>query len=235
MPSDDNDTPDLSVAGADEPTTNDNKGESAAAEPTEPRANGARGPRPTTGEDRPERSACPGQRNIAGQAGLDEQAKRLERRVASFFDGTAPGGDDEEVTAIERKTKLVCLDVDAGGLQLEIGLLDGLPTFVKKLRVVGTEWEALVLAANAKLRPTRVSVLPGTGPWRWEAVGFEDEQDLSLDQLRSFTDVVELGSFSAAAPGVRTCSPGGTVSLQKLVSVPTPGDPPGVGLNMMQP
>ena len=24
---------------------------------------------------------------------------------------------------------------------------------------------------------------PGTGPWRWEAVGFEDEQDLGVDKL----------------------------------------------------
>jgi hypothetical protein len=37
--------------------------------------------------------------------------------------------------------------------------------------------------ANAKTRPTRVSVRPGTGPWRWEAVGFEEEQDLGVDQL----------------------------------------------------
>ena len=49
----------------------------------------------------------------------------------------------------------------------EVGPLDGLPTFVKKLRVVGTEWDAFVLAANAKTRPTRASVHPGTGPWRW--------------------------------------------------------------------
>lgn len=205
-PSEDNDAPDLSVADADKPTEGDINDESSRAEPTEPRTNGAREPRSTSGEHRPHGAGCPGQRNITGQAGLDEQAKRLGRRVASFFEGTAPDADDDEATAnssIAWQTKLVCLDVAAGGLQLEIGTLDGLPPFVKKLRVVGTEWDAFVLATNAKLRPTCVSVRPGTGPWRWEAVGFEDEQDLGLDQLAfGALDVTTPSVFRVDADGV---------------------------------
>jgi hypothetical protein len=198
-PPEDNNAPDLSVADAEEPTGNEANDESPGPDPTEPRNNGPRGPRSTSGERRPREAARAGQRNITGQAGLDEQAKRLGRRVASFFDGVAPESDDDDTTAgssVAWQTRLVCLDVAAGGLQLEIGPLDGLPPFVKKLRVIGNEdWDAFVLAANAKLRPTRVSVRPGTGPWRWEAVGFEDEQDLGLDQLA-------LDALDIAAPRV---------------------------------
>lgn len=236
-PSEDNDAPDLSLAGADEPTTNDTEGESAAAEPTEPRANGARGPRSSSGDHHPERAARPGQRNITGQAGLDEQAKRLGRRVASFFDGEASDADVDEAAAdssVARQTKLVCLDVAAGGLQLEIGPLDGLPPFVKKLRVVGTEWDAFMLATNAKLRPTRVSVLPGTGPWRWEAVGFEDEQDLGLDQLAlGALDVTTPRVFLVDADGVGQFVLSTTLSLgqsYRLLLPPKVGDDLGTEL-----
>jgi hypothetical protein len=201
------DAPDLSVADADEPPGSDTNENSGGAEPTEPRTNRPREPRSTSGEHRPNGAARPGQRNITGQAGLVEQAKRLGRRVASFFDGTAHDAGDEaptEGTSVAWHTKLVCLDVAAGGLQLEIGPLDGLPPFVKKLRVLGNEdWDAFVLATNAKLRPTRVSVRPGTGPWRWEAVDFEDEQDLGLDRLAlGALDVMTPRVFRVDADGV---------------------------------
>ncbi|MCB9610340.1 MAG: hypothetical protein H6716_27380 [Polyangiaceae bacterium] len=143
---------------------------------------------------RPKPKRQVGRRNLTG----DEQAARLGRRVASFFDSTAPEADDEDVNTARStgwQARLVCLDVTAGGLQLEIGPLDGLPSFVKKLRVAGTEWDAVVLAANAKTRPTRTSVRPGTGPWRWEAVGLEEEQDLGLDKLA-------LGALDVTAPTV---------------------------------
>jgi hypothetical protein len=237
-PSEDNSAPDLNVAGADEPTTNDTNGKSAAEQPTESRAEGARGPRSIGGEYRREGVARPVRRNITGQAGLDEQAKRLGRRVASFFDGEPPDADDDDATAdssVVWQTKLVCLDVAAGGLQLEIGPLDGLPPFVKKLRVIGTEWDAFVLATNAKLRPTRVSVLPGSGPWRWEAVGFEDEQDLGLDPLAvRALDVTTPSVFRLDVDGVgqsvvsTTLSPG---QSYRLLLPPKVGDDLGTELS----
>jgi hypothetical protein len=203
----DNDDSDPSIdAGDQTPDAAENEGD--AAEPSEPSTNEAHGPRPSDGDrPRPNGSAQPGRRNIAGQAGLDEQAKRLGRRLASFFDGAEADADDEDaaaVTSIAWETRLVCFDVSAGGLQLEIGPLDGLPPFVKKLRVVGSQdWDAVVLAANAKVRPTRVSVLPGTGPWRWEAVGFEDEEDLGLEQLAlGALDVTTPHVFRVDAEGV---------------------------------
>jgi hypothetical protein len=138
-------------------------------------------------ERRPKTKRRIGRRSLTGREGLDEQATRLGRRVASFFDGAPPDDEDEDGSDSPSsgwQTRLVCLDVAGGGVQLEVGPLDGLPPFVKKLRVVGgADWDGFVLAANARTRPVRVPVRPGTGPWRWEAVGFEDEQDLGVERL----------------------------------------------------
>ena len=153
-------------------------------------------------ERRPKQKRSAGRRNLAG----DEQAARLRRRVASFFEGTTPEADDDETDATTStgwQARLVCLDVVAGGLQFEVGPLDGLPSFVKKLRIVGTDWDAYVLAANARTRPTRAPLRPGTGPWRWEAVGFEEEQDLGVDKLA--VDVLDVAApvvFRVDADGV---------------------------------
>ncbi len=237
-PPENHDTPDPSASDAEELAESDRSDDTPGAEPTEPRANGARGPRSTTAEGRPEGATRPGQRNITGQAGLDEQAKRLGRRVASFFEGAAPDADDEDATALSGVTwgtRLVCLDVAAGGLQLEIGPLDGLPSFVKKLRALGSEdWDAYVLATNAKLRPTRVPVRPGTGPWRWEAVGFEDEHDLGLDQLAvGALDVTTPLVFRVDADGVGQLVTSTTLSLgqsYRLLLPPTVGGEAGATL-----
>jgi len=157
-------------------------------------------------ERRPKAKRRVGRRNLTGREGLDEQATRLGRRVASFFDGTAPDdedGDTSEAASTGWQTRLVCLDVAAGGLHLEVGPLDGLPPFVKKLRVAGSAWDSFVLAANARTKPTRVRVRPGTGPWRWEAVGFEDEHDLSLERLAlDALDTVAPIVFRVDADGV---------------------------------
>lgn len=185
-------------------------------------------------ERRPKAKRRLGRRNLTG----DEQATRLGRRVASFFDGTAPEADDEDATATTStgwQTRLVCLDVAAGGLQLEVGPLDGLPTFVKKLRVVGTEWDAFVLAANAKTRPTRASVRPGTGPWRWEAVGFEEEQDLGIERLAlDALDVTAPTVFRVDADGVGQRIKSTTLALgqaYRLLLPPKVGDDLGAALD----
>lgn len=185
-------------------------------------------------ERRPKAKRRVGRRNLTG----DEQATRLGRRVASFFDGTAPEADVEEATATTStgwQTRLVCLDVAAGGLQLEVGPLDGLPTFVKKLRVVGTEWDAFVLAANAKTRPTRASVRPGTGPWRWEAVGFEEEQDLGVEMLAlDALDVMAPTVFRVDADGVGQRIKSTTLALgqaYRLLLPPKVGDDLGAELD----
>lgn len=184
-------------------------------------------------ERRPKAKRRVGRRNLTG----DEQATRLGRRVASFFDGTAPETEDEGANAATStgwETRLVCLDIAAGGLQLEVGPLDGLPTFVKKLRVVGTEWDAFVLAANAKTRPTRASVRPGTGPWRWEAVDFEEEQDLGVERLAlDALDVTAPTVFRVDADGVGERIKSTTLALgqaYRLLLPPKVGDDLGAEL-----
>lgn len=180
-------------------------------------------------ERRPKAKRRVGRRNLTG----DEQTTRLGRRVASFFDGTAPEEEDEETNATTStgwQTRLVCLDVAAGGLHLEVGPLDGLPLFVKKLRVVGAEWDAVVLAANAKTRPTRAPVRPGAGPWRWEAVGFEEEQDLGLDKLAlDALDVTAPIVFRVDADGVGQRIKSTTLALGQAYRLLLP---PNVGVDL---
>ena len=79
----------------------------------------------------------------------------------------------------------MCLEAEAGGLHVEVGPLVGLWSFVKQLRVRGSSWEACALASNLRLRPVRITVAPATGPWRWEAVGFEDDPDIDFSALAS--------------------------------------------------
>jgi hypothetical protein len=185
-------------------------------------------------ERRPKATRRVGQRNLTG----DEQATRLGRRLSSFFDGTAPEAEDEVANAATStgwQTRLVCLDNAAGGLQLEVGPLAGLPTFVKKLRVVGTEWDAFVLAANAKTRPTRAPVRPGTGPWLWEAVDFEDEQDLGVERLAlDVLDVTAPTVFRVDADGVGQRIKSTTLALgqaYRLLLPPKVGDDLGAELD----
>ncbi len=157
---------------------------------------------PSDYERRPLARRRAGRRNLSG----NEIGLRLARRAVSFFDGAAPDAEDEDTDTPQDmgwKTRLVCMDVDAGGLQLEVGPLNGLPLFVKKLRVAGSGWDAYVLAANAKLRPTRVPVQPASGPWAWEAVGFEDELDLGLAQLaQGPLDITGTTVFRIDADGI---------------------------------
>jgi hypothetical protein len=186
----------------------------------------------------PKEARRQGRRNLTGRDGLREQAARLGRRLTSFFDETASEAEDEDTSAATStgwQTRLVCLDVAAGGLQVEVGPLDGLPNFVKKLRVVGAEWDGFVLAANTKMRPTRTPVRPGTGPWRWEAVGFEEEQDLSLDKLAfGALDVTAPVVFRVDADSVGRPIKSTTLSLgqaYRLLLPPNIGDEVGAELD----
>lgn len=174
-------------------------------------------------ERRPKAKRHVGRRNLTA----DEQTTRLGRQVVRFFDGTTPDAEDEDTSATESigwQARLVCLDVAAGGLHLEVGPLEGLPPFVKKLRVVDSQdWDGFVLAANARTRPARVPVRPGTGPWRWEAVGFEDEQDLGVEKLTldAFAATPPL-VFRVDADGVGQHTKGTTLSLGQTYRVLLP-------------
>lgn len=176
---------------------------------------------------RPQRK--PGRRVVDGRAGLDEQGARLERRIDDFFEGRPSSDDEPEATGADGwQARLVCLGPEAGGLHLEIGPLDGLPPFVKKLRVVGTDGrDGFLLAGNARQRPTSLAMAPGGGPWRWEAVGFEDEQDLGLERLAAEalpTDTITVFRVDAGAVGRRQV--GGVLALGQVYRLLLP---PGTG------
>jgi len=99
---------------------------------------------------------------------------------------------------------------------------------VKKLRVVGTgDWDGMLLAANARTRPARVRVRPGMGPWRWEAAGFEDEQDLGVEKLAlEAIDVSKPLVFRTDADGVGQVTHTTTLSLGQAYRLLLP---PGIG------
>jgi len=168
-------------------------------------------------ERRPKPMRRAGRRNLTGHEGLDEQSSKLGRRIASFFDGVALDDEDEDTNETADtgwQARLVCLDVEAGGLHLELCPLEGLPPFVKKLRIVGGGAERIVLAANARTMQTRVAVAPNAGPWHWEAVGFEDEQDLGLEQL-AYAELASSGPivFRVDAQGVGQLTQSMTLAL----------------------
>ncbi len=171
-----------------------------------------------------------GRRDLTGPDGVEEQSLRLGRRLAAFFDGAAPVQDDDAIETGESgwQTRLVCLELGAGGLHMEFGPLDGLPPFVKKLRAVGSDgWKEELLAANVRQRPSQVRVRPATGPWRWEAVGFEEEQDLGLEKLALDalgTNTVTV--FRVDADGIGQRVKGPTLSLGQAYRLLLP---PGVG------
>ncbi|MEZ4436262.1 MAG: hypothetical protein R3F65_28015 [bacterium] len=195
---------------------------------------------------RPRPVRRPGRRVIEGSGGLGEQGERLERRIAAFFaEGAAAdegdegdegdAGDDVGSAAAGWCGRLVCLAVEAGGVHLELGPLAGLPRFVKTLRAMGRGGEAgRVLAGNVRERPDRAPVPPGSGPWRFEAVGFEDDEDLGLERLAVEglpEDVVSVFRVDASEVGRRV---GGTTlaagQLYRLLLPPAlaegaPGEP----------
>lgn len=155
---------------------------------------------------RPKPLRKPGRRVVEGLAGLDEQSKRLGRRIESFFaDRSARDGEGGTRIPDGWRTRLVCLSVADGGLHLEVGPLVGLPAFVKKLRAEAADrTEGILLAANARSRIVSLPMGPGGGPWHWQAIGFEEEDDLGLDRLAAEacpSDAVSVFRLDANAVG----------------------------------
>ena len=173
---------------------------------------------------RPKVRRTPGRRALEGAGGA-QVGEQLGRRLAAFFEGT-PGDDAEGEEAQEAtgwSSRLVCLEGESGGLHLEIGPLTGLPPFVKRLRAVGEGWDAVVLAANARQRPTRVAAPPGSGPWRWEAVGFEDEEDLELGRLdQAALSDVRVAVFRVDAAGIGQAIAGTALSAGQVYRLVVP-------------
>lgn len=128
---------------------------------------------------RPRTPRLPGRRPI-GKDALDTIGAQLQRRLASFFDG-APidEGDVDDALPEQPAMRPVCLAASDGAFQIEVGPLPQLEPFIKRVRVVSNAAEQVLIASNLRLRPGQVTMPPGSGPWHLEAVGFEEDVDLS--------------------------------------------------------
>lgn len=133
---------------------------------------------------RPKPPARRGRRDISSPQAHQEIAKDLANHAERFFE--AERGPEAGAEGPQTETwcaELVCLDAAAGGLHIEVGPLRGLRSFVKRLRVDGDGWDASLLGSNVREHAIRLPLMPSTGPWRWVAVGFEDDPDIDLSSL----------------------------------------------------
>lgn len=133
---------------------------------------------------RPRPVRRPGRRDLASSESVAEIVENLASHTERFFESLPSDGD---VAVAEARSswcaELVCLEPETGGVHIEVGPLLGLWSFVKQLRVRGAGWETTVLASNLRLRATRIAVAAGSGPWNWQAVGFEDDVDVDFSAL----------------------------------------------------
>ncbi|HEY7307837.1 MAG TPA: hypothetical protein VH643_00620 [Gemmataceae bacterium] len=126
-----------------------------------------------------------GQRDLTSAEGRERITQRLREARQRVF----------EAEPSEKKTQLapdsaawqtcfVCLEAEAGGLHLEAGPLEGLPSFVKRLAITAGPQTWQLLASNLRNRCWRISVHPTNEPYRWSAPGHED---LLTDELAPLT------------------------------------------------
>jgi hypothetical protein len=133
----------------------------------------------------PKPRARRGRRDLASDEGLRGIYQRLADHAERFFATSAHElGDAPRAKAQGWNSQLVCLEAKSGGLQLELGPLPGMWSFVKILVARASSGHTVqMLASNARLRPVRTPVLPSCGAWAWSAQGFEDDPDVDLSAL----------------------------------------------------
>lgn len=151
---------------------------------------------------RPRPPRRPGRRDLTSPKARLRISEDLRRDVEHLFAPHEPSEPRELRTpAAAWHVELVCLPAADGGLHLEIGPLRGLWPFVKRIGLVGSE--SAWLASNVRERGARVRVPADGGPWRWVALGFEDDPDVDLSSLT--VDALEPGRahvFRVDAEGV---------------------------------
>jgi hypothetical protein len=115
------------------------------------------------------------QRDLTSPEGRERITQRLREARQRVFeaeppeDPTKPSPDSASWQAC-----FVCLEAEAGGLHLEAGPLEGLPSFVKRLAITAGPQTWQLLASNLRTRCWRVPVYPVIEPYRWSAPGHED-------------------------------------------------------------
>lgn len=110
-----------------------------------------------------------GRRNLSEPSELATRELRLRQTANSFFNA-APDGNESAVQSSEWKSRLVCLDAEAGGLCIETQALSWLPPFARLLSIrTGSAAPIVVLASNLRNRTWRTPVPPSFGQYRWSA------------------------------------------------------------------
>ncbi|MEW6732739.1 MAG: hypothetical protein AB1489_15540 [Acidobacteriota bacterium] len=126
----------------------------------------------------------PGRRDLSSNDAVENIFEDLALYAERFFE--LPTAKDE-IGIDELKegwsAQLVCLEAEAGGLQIEAGPFTGLWSFVKQLRIKSNNWETSILASNIRQRQIRIPIPASAGPWHWVAAGFEDDPDIDLTSL----------------------------------------------------
>ena len=148
----------------------------------------------------------PGRRDLSATTAIVDDIDAFRRR---FFEEPTRSVDPKEAAKMWT-SEFVCSDAEAGGPHVEIGPLTGMWAFVKQLRITGVDWKHHVLASNARERRVRFPVPLSSGPWRWEAVGFEDDPDVDLSGLAIPAlepDRVHIFRVDAAGVGRRVTGP----------------------------
>jgi hypothetical protein len=111
----------------------------------------------------------PGRRNLSEPSELAARELKLRHTANSFFTGE-PDDSDAAVLSSEWKSRLVCLDAEAGGLAIETQALSWLPPFAKLLSIkTGSAAPIVVLASNLRNKTWRTSVPPSSSPYQWSA------------------------------------------------------------------
>lgn len=164
---------------------------------------------------RPRPVRRPGRRDLRSREAVEEIEQELAEHAARFFERSpAERAAPDDAARASWSASLVCLEAEAGGLHLQVGPLLGLWSFVKQLRVRGGDWSAIVLASNARQRAVRVEVPAASGPWTWEAVGREDNDELDFSTLAApALPSNEVVVFRVDANGVGQRLSGRTLSM----------------------
>lgn len=117
----------------------------------------------------PKRPRRPGRRNLSEPSELAARELKLRHTADSFFNDQVVDREST-VPSPDWKSRLVCLDAEAGGLAIETQALSWLPPFAKLLSIrMGSAEPIMVLASNLRNKTWRTPVLPSSSPYQWSA------------------------------------------------------------------
>jgi hypothetical protein len=123
-----------------------------------------------------ERTKIPKRRNLSNKDKLTERANKIQEKADRFFNAQPLAPEDINKDQNEQwKSRLVCIEAEAGGLCIETNTLEWLPSFAKTLSVAtGNHKPVNIIASNLRNRAWKTPVPPSTEPYCWTAPGKEE-------------------------------------------------------------